>query len=45
MKPLCDFLINKYVKCKHDKYNENKFDFKECQKYFVMVKACTYYLE
>ena len=45
MKALCDFLTNKYIDCKKDNYRENNYDFKECQKYFELLKACTYYLE
>lgn len=45
MKPLCEFLKNKYIDCKKDNYRENYINYKDCQMYFDLLKACTYYLE
>ena len=43
MKPLCEFLVNRYISCKREINNENKN--KECGNYFKLLKTCIYYFE
>jgi len=43
MKPLCEFLVNRYVRCKREIDNENLYN--ECSNYFKLVQKCVYYFE
>ncbi len=39
----CNYFVKKYIECKNSK-NKSHEDYKECIKYFKMLKWCTYIL-